>query len=464
MPPPKGYVEDTTSNSRPPEGYAEDDPKAPSNVPRLLSPEWLARAKTISAHPTKFERQNSGLGRQFTHRMASYLPTVGGTIGGIVGTGGGLPTGPGAALTGAGGAALGGAAGKSVENNLNRLLGFDAPKSAMDELKSEGTEALIQGGSELVGGMLTKAVAPSLIKTINKLYYAGKLGEKEELEVIMPEVLAMEKANPATTLEEFTEVLKKAKNKIGQEVDSEMLNPIVQNGRQVPLAHADADVTPIKAHIESLITKHPSDVKMNPAKINAIRARASKYLQPDTFGNLTDRRIVLNYELNNYNKLSDLEKSQYLVTHPEFEIDKAEADAIRDVVYPQMDKAAGKPAGFTEQLQKRRGALLSTEKQATQNFEKLRKESKWSKGSPPGDRLHAYGSSHGNIGVSTKLLSLIRTPDKLSQANKQVSRAFTHTPGSKVGKLIGTKTGQEGIALPLRTIDRTNTEHEEDEE
>ena len=73
---------------------------------------------------TKFERDNEGVGRQFVHRMASYLPTVGGTVGGILGVGAGAPTGPGAVVTGVGGAILGGSAGESAKQLIDLCNGI----------------------------------------------------------------------------------------------------------------------------------------------------------------------------------------------------------------------------------------------------------------------------------------------------------------------------------------------------
>lgn len=440
---------------------AKDDPRR-SKIDRLIGPD----APLVDpSKPTKFEQENQGFGRQFAHRMASYLPAAGGVVGGVIGAGGGIPTGPGAIATGAAGAALGGAAGSNIEHTINRWLGFDAPKTMGEELKAEGKEALIQGGTDLVGGMIGRAVAPSIVKTINKLYYAGKLGPKAELEAVMPEVLAMEKNNPAKTLEEFTGVLKKAKNKIGNEVDIAMRNPVMHNGNMTPLGAVDADVTPVANQINSLAQNHISDITMNPAKIAAAKSRAAAYSSPKTFEWLTDRRIVLNRELNNFYSLTTpAEKAQYLATHPEFEIDKMEADAIRDIIYPQMDKAVGAPSGYTAALQKKRGALMSVEEQSQSNLAKLTKESKAAKGAPQGDRLNAYGTSHGRIGISARLESLIKAPDKLAQADKQVSRAFTHTPGTKVGKILGSRYGQEGMELPIRTINRTDTEYDENKE
>ena len=215
-------------------------------------------------------------------------------------------------------------------------------------------------------------------------------------------------------------------------------------------------------NIEKLISSHPSNLKAEPAKINAIRKRMNLYvmtnqkgqitgLRPWTYRELDDRRMVLNKELNNFYSLSTpAEQGQYLATHPEFEIDKAEADAIRNYVYPRMDKAAGKPAGYFDALQKKRGALMSVESQTNKHLEDLKSKMKIAKGAPVFDRLNAYGTSGGRVGISTKAASLLHAPNPLAKADKQVARAFLHTPGTKTGKLLGTAGGKEVLALPLR--------------
>jgi hypothetical protein len=128
------------------------------------------------------------------------------------------------------------------------------------------------------------------------------------------------------------------------------------------------------------------------------------------------------------------DKARFLSQHPDFEIDKAEADALRDLIYPQMDRAAGKPPGYFENLQRKRGALMSIEDQAQEHVQNLRMRSKQARGAPISDPLHAYasGAGRGHVGLYTRLTHL-RAPDVAKRADKQVARAFQHTIGSKVG-------------------------------
>ena len=288
--------------------------------------------------------------------------------------------------------------------------------------------------------------------TVNKLYYAIRPSRDGAIEAVMPEITAAEKVKPAKTVKGFLDVVKDVKNKVGLEVDASLRTPIVQNGKSVPLSGAQANVVPVADDIKTLIAKHPSNLQMNKSFIAAIKRRATSYSSPKTYGWLTDRRIVLNDELNKFYALPEADKHAYLAAHPEFEIDKAEADAIRDLVYPQMDKAAGKPAGYFADLQKKRGALITLEKSASKNIEKLTEKAKTAKGAPITDRVNAYGTSSGRVGLSTKAASLLHAPNPLAKADKQVARAFLHTPGTKTGQLLGTPVGKEILALPLRLL------------
>ena len=380
--------------------------------------------------------------------VVDALPSIGGMAGGLLGAAAG--EGIGSVPLAAAGSAAGGALGESARQYFTPQ---EKPMSRTEAAKQIGKQAVEQGVSELVGGGIGAAIGPTLKGTVAKLYFAGNLGPREDLEHVMPEILEAEKGRPAKTVGDFIDVVGDAKKKVGTEVDTALMYPVTVQGvrNKVPLAAAPADTTPVASRILQLTTNHPSEAVTDPAKINRIRRRVvQNYSQPRSYGWLNDRRTVLNRELNKYYALkTPADKAQYLFNHPDFEIDKAEADAIRDVVYPSMDRAAGKPPGYFEGLQRKRGALMSIEDQAQDHIQDLRTKSKISKGAPVRDPLSGSPLAPGKVGVYTRMTRL-KSRDVAKQADKQVAKAFTHTPGSKAAKAIGSKPGKEVLALPLR--------------
>ena len=443
----------TAIRSKLPQG----DPRR-AKIDRLVGPEATARA-TPSPWSASGLKSTALTARD---KLIQYLPTIGGTVGGIIGGAGG---GPGAILTGAAGAAAGGAGGEDLRQALTEHFHPEDRRMTLAEaLRGIGTQGAEQGVAELGGRGIGKVFAPSAEKTAAHLYYAGQLGPKEDLEAVLPEIMTAEKGAPAKTVDDFVRVLGQAKNKIGSEVDAAMKTPVTWGGKSVPLGDMHGDPIPIADKIEALIAQHPSNVAMSPARVRAIQERAKKYvmkdakgkvtgIQPRTYAWLTDRREVLNKELNSFYSLTTpADKAQYLATHPNFEIDKAEADAIRDLVYPKMDRVAGKPAGYFETLQKKRGALIGIENQTKRNLANLRTKTKIAQGGPRMERAHIYGTSSGKVGAVTRLSSLLKSPDVVKPANKAVAQAFGRTPTATVAQALSTPVGMEVMSLPLRML------------
>jgi len=107
------------------------------------------------------------------HYAAKALPIVGGVVGGTLGAGAGIPTGPGAALSGAVGAGMGAAAGKGLQHVVDTALGYEKPiESAQDfgqKVGDMGTEgAVTTAGTLVLGPLANKVVGP----------VAGKLASK----------------------------------------------------------------------------------------------------------------------------------------------------------------------------------------------------------------------------------------------------------------------------------------------
>lgn len=107
--------------------------------------------------------------RTWAETAVDALPTLGGAAGGIIGGIGGTVLGtPVGGVPGAiGGAAVGGAAGESVRQLANRVMGREAPSTAMEAAKSIGKEGVTQGALEAAGGAVAggaKVIGKALVE------------------------------------------------------------------------------------------------------------------------------------------------------------------------------------------------------------------------------------------------------------------------------------------------------------
>ncbi|HUN85750.1 MAG TPA: hypothetical protein VMU48_15320 [Terracidiphilus sp.] len=441
----------------------------PEEAERLASEMgWEGHATGIRARPGPFTIAGmKDRALELVRRGSSYLPTIGGIAGGLIGGTLGTPadvaSGPVGTAAGAiAGSGVGGAAGEVARQGVLHATGldrYDTQATSGQRALSVYDQGMMQAGSEAIGQGVGRMLRPTLQRTISKLYYAGGLGAHDNgaLESVFNDIAKTERltGNQATTVGGFLKLLDTAKGDIGNEVDLSLAQKVSQDGKMIPLGSAKADTTPIADRIKTLLTAHPSDQKWNPAKLASIRKRAAMYSTPETFRNLTDRRIILNDHLAALYSLPAGEQRSYLLAHPELEIDKAEADAIRDTVYPAMDRAAKKPIGTTARLQQRRGAIMQLSNTVDKHLDKLQAKTKQIAGAPLWERgnVSAYESSTGRPGFSVhRLTGLIHTPNPERAANKKVASAFGHTVGSKVATGLSSKPGMEVMSLPLRYL------------
>jgi hypothetical protein len=386
--------------------------------------------------------------------------------------GGGVP----GAIIGSG---IGGAVGEGARQYLQHKTGIDKyedPKTMGDRFSDMEREGLWQAVGEASGHLMGKWLRPTLDRSIAKLYYAGNLKYGDplgpgDLESVIHDVMDTEKSGvgKAIKVRDFLSVLSQGKSEIGQQVDLQMALPITQNGQTVMLGHAHADSTPIVNAITSKMNASPSILKMKqlvPAGKEALFvARAEKEAlnfsqHPWTYFELTDRRIHLNQELAPLYELPPGEQRVYLLEHPDLIYKKAEADAIRDVVYPKMDLLAGNPKDTTLIMQNKRGALMSLETQVNEHLASLKTKARRAKGAPVTEKanISTYGTSSGKPGIAMhRLSSLVHTPNPERAADSQVKKAFGHGVGTNIRRVITTpggseKWGNEILSMPLREL------------
>jgi hypothetical protein len=116
---------------------------------------------------------------QFGRLVTNNLPAIGGMLGGLAAAPltGGMSAVPALAIA-AGMAGLGGAAGAAGREGLYQAQGLDAPG---DVLPTMGQEALIQGGSQALGGAFSKGVGTVAKKAGEGLYGLALRPEMETL-------------------------------------------------------------------------------------------------------------------------------------------------------------------------------------------------------------------------------------------------------------------------------------------
>ncbi len=413
--------------------------------------------------------------RSLAPKVTNWFPTALGAVGGYVGgVAAGVGTGPEAAIPAkVAGSAIGGGTGEILRQGVMHAIGQDDPNYTWGQrAKDVGKEALEQGGAELMFSKMAKALRPTFDKSIDKIVAvgglsgAGPLGAvgTRNVETVMKDLLEHEKlpGNKVVTIGDFSNLLNTAKRDIGNKVDLAMMQPVQRGGKKIPLGSAEADVAPIRDRITDMLKAHPSEaagkIGEDPTKFANIRARANKYAKPSTFRELTDHRIKLN---NNLRALYDLpkgEQAKFLLEHPSLELDKIEADAIRDIIYPEMDRAVGKPLGTTAKLQAKRGALMSL----SADFDNkvgiaagVHAKSREIAGTPWWKRgnFSTYGTSSGKPGMAIhRIGSLVVRPNPEKEAGALVSRAFGNKVTTKAAKALTTPVGTEVLSAPLRYL------------
>ena len=418
-------------------------------------------------------------------RAMSYVPQVAEYLPGALGAAGGLG---GEAASGyiespwlatgakALGSAIGGGIGEVARQGIEHVTGWDDPdytwSQRMNDIKNE---MINQGLTELVASKLAGAFRPTLSKSIDKLVAAGDLGasDTENLEKVASDLMKAEKASGTKVLNigDLQTLLNSTKREIGNTVDLAMSQPVKSGGKTVPLREAEANTNPIFNEIHDILSTHPSQAKGavgdNPVWRKAVENRALQYAKPRTFGELTDRRIILNNRLRALYDLPKGEQRAYLLAHPNLEIDKVEADAIRDIIYPEMDRASGHPIGYTQALQNKRGAIMSLENAFQTQAKELHMASRKIGGKSIIERgnISTYGTpASGRPGIAVhRLGSLLVKPDPEAAAGRKVAKAFGNTLlTGKAAEAVTSPVGTEILSLPIRTLFAPDAPKEKD--
>ena len=127
-------------------------------------------------------------------------------------------------------------------------------------------------------------------------------------------------------------------------------------------------------------------------------------------------------------------------------VDKAIVDGVQNVVYPEMDKVAGNPAGHFANLKRRQSTLIQMEEALKDQTKALSTRTAKMQGAPRASRenVSVYASHATQLpGFSAhRIQNIFIKPNPQRLANSAVWRAFNERPTSIAAI----------YSLPVRTL------------
>lgn len=302
-------------------------------------------------------------------------------------------------------------------------------KALLDEAKKDPNYA----AGELAGPML-------LTHTLTRLFtpagMAAKLtrgsgGMAEDIEPTMGDLRAVTKdLNPSTlkpfgkpkTVGEFVDHVAAAESKLNREYANAL----------GPHANQPGPITPDGTFpVADAILKLKEKLGNTTAQDKAARAYidhvASEFEKPLTLDELNRQRIAANGRLYSFENKSDVAQYAAAGSNAGTAVDRAIANTVRDVVYPEMDRLTGKPKGYFRNLQNRVGNLFRLQSDAKEYAGKVHQQSMEQRGRTPMERVHkgAAVSAHGGVhGYLSNLPEMFKPSDPEGRANAAIRSAY----------------------------------------
>lgn len=310
---------------------------------------------------------------------------------------------------------------------LPTALGYGAAGAGIEK----GAKALGAGEdtSELLGNLVTgllggkKAVDISDKKAAGKLSLAGGKGTVEPIEQTVKTIQQAAGKTPPQTVGDLMSVVNKAKDDINREYGN-ALGPAAQTE---VYPHDPSGQAIIPARIRALKSKFsPIDAEGRQAQAIIERA-ALDYDKPLRLGDLDTKRTHLNTELSKIN--SKTPSARYTAKHGDVNtlIDSTIQDALRETIYPEADRLAGKSSGYFEKLKQQQMNLIRLQNSLETRVKDLHDTTVRAKAAPPLDRAQV----RGNVGEGgnprfflSNVLGAIHTPNPEAKADKAVRGAF----------------------------------------
>jgi hypothetical protein len=246
----------------------------------------------------------------------------------------------------------------------------------------------------------------------------------EDIEPAINDLKAVAKASgKPKTIGQFLDNVTEAETRLNQEYANTLgphansPGPLTANGK-FPVVEA-------LEKVESKLGRTTDQDMHARAYIADLKARFSK---PLTLDELNRQRLAANARTRAYWKQNDVAQYGSAGSNIGTAADLAISNAIRDSVYPEMDRLSGKPRGYFRDLQQRVGNLFNMQSDARDFAAGVHQKSMISKGSTPMERIHpggalsAGGGFHGYIG---NLPALLKARDPEAAANRAVRAAYS---------------------------------------
>jgi hypothetical protein len=301
-----------------------------------------------------------------------------------------------------------------------------------DISKGNHTGAAGDATAVLVNALLLKgATKPDAVAIgskdvrANKIAFASNLPNSmdapAQVKAVLPDLDRASRSTPPKTVGDLLQTVNQAKKDMNTESGLAM-QPL--KGKQyVPTQIADA----IKRRITPDMDMTPGGRQAKSALLES----AKDFEKPWTYEQLDQYRMNQNPEVAGVLTMNPADRAAYLRANPDVAAKMEAVNAIKDIVYPAMDKAAGKPAGYFANLKGRQSTLIEMEKALNTQVNSLATRTAKIKGSPrfSTENVSAYGHPASAPGLSIhKLQNAIVRPNPLGQANAATARAFSGRP------------------------------------
>lgn len=390
--------------------------------------------------------------RDIRNRLINQLPAAGGFAGGLIGAGAGAESGPGAVATAALGAGAGGVLGEDARQVIMEKLYPNAPKmGALEAGARLAGQGALQAGNEVAGqvggrlaGRVVRPVAdrfPILQRypILRQLFAVGdktspnaaqhltaaaanKQRSGEALEAIGNTLGDIEQEMQKLPTNErnvdgFLKAVNSRKDTMNAEAGAAML----------PIAGKKTVPTGIANNIQNLIRSHMDNTAVGRSQRAYLMKRAAEFNKPWSYRALDELRTDLASQLDKHNSREAVSKYTAEKGDLDLAIDNAILDGLRDTVYPEMDRAAGKPVGYFADLKKRQSSLIRLQKILNQRVKDLKGAQAVSEVTPrlssENISLSAHAGSLPRAGVYG-IKQMLAPKRELKEASKHVAKAF----------------------------------------
>lgn len=393
--------------------------------------------------------------RSLRNKAVAMLPAAGGLIGGLIGAGAGVESGPGAVGTAAAGAAAGGGLGEDARQAIMESLYPNAPKMSAAQAATEiGKEAGVQGATEL-GGQVSGRLVGKLIRPVGNLVPEEAFTKYPFLksvfavgEGVSPKATqhltaaASNKTGAGPALKAVTTAL----DDLEQEMSTMPANERTVGGflkavnsrkdamnlesgtAMMPIRGQEISGTGIADNIRKLVRSYMPQTVEGARQRGYILKRASEFEKAGwTYGKLDELRTDLASQLAKHNAKGGVARYTAEKGDLDLAIDNAILDGLRDTVYPAMDRAAGKPAGYFENLKSRQSALITLEQMLDKRIQDLSGQQAISEVTPRLSTENISGSVHAGSAPRLGIYGIrqvIAPTRELKAASKHVAKAF----------------------------------------